>query len=254
MTTCEASRATALGQMELFQMSSVEASPARTSAWQAKGQGSQASAAAYGRSTPELLARLDLNGSSWKTSQLCLVEGSTTFLETWPRSGTMRNGIAYQLAPLALPTEGTESGLWPTPVVPNGGRSIAHVDQFNGRTAYHKGKKVQVDLNQMVRLWPTPTAADGRRGTGTYRPQDTGIPLPQVVAMMMATPTARDWRSGKASAATHARNSRPLSEQIGGSLNPTWVEWLMGFPLGWTDLEDSATPSSRKSRKLSDAR
>jgi DNA (cytosine-5)-methyltransferase 1 len=24
----------------------------------------------------------------------------------------------------------------------------------------------------------------------------------------------------------------------GGSLNPTWVEWLMGFPLGWTDLED----------------
>ena len=21
-----------------------------------------------------------------------------------------------------------------------------------------------------------------------------------------------------------------------GGLNPTWVEWLMGFPLGWTDL------------------
>jgi hypothetical protein len=28
---------------------------------------------------------------------------------------------------------------------------------------------------------------------------------------------------------------------IGGKLNPTWVEWLMGFPLGWTDLEESAT-------------
>jgi hypothetical protein len=27
-----------------------------------------------------------------------------------------------------------------------------------------------------------------------------------------------------------------------GSLNPTWVEWLMGFPIGWTDLEDSETP------------
>lgn len=23
----------------------------------------------------------------------------------------------------------------------------------------------------------------------------------------------------------------------GGQLNPTWVEWLMGFPLGWTDLQ-----------------
>jgi len=25
---------------------------------------------------------------------------------------------------------------------------------------------------------------------------------------------------------------------IGGKLNPTGVEWLMGFPTGWTDLED----------------
>lgn len=25
-------------------------------------------------------------------------------------------------------------------------------------------------------------------------------------------------------------------------LNPTWVEWLMGFPVGWTDCEDSVTP------------
>ena len=29
---------------------------------------------------------------------------------------------------------------------------------------------------------------------------------------------------------------------IGGKLNPTWVEWLMGFPTGWTDLKDSETP------------
>jgi len=25
---------------------------------------------------------------------------------------------------------------------------------------------------------------------------------------------------------------------IGGKVNPTWVEWLMGFPPGWTDCED----------------
>jgi len=28
-----------------------------------------------------------------------------------------------------------------------------------------------------------------------------------------------------------------------GKLNPEWVGWLMGFPIGWTDLEDSETPS-----------
>jgi DNA (cytosine-5)-methyltransferase 1 len=38
----------------------------------------------------------------------------------------------------------------------------------------------------------------------------------------------------------------------GGSLNPQWVEWLMGYPVGWTDLKDSATPSSPKSPKSSD--
>jgi hypothetical protein len=25
---------------------------------------------------------------------------------------------------------------------------------------------------------------------------------------------------------------------VGGQLNPTWVEWLMGYPSGWTVLED----------------
>jgi hypothetical protein len=38
-----------------------------------------------------------------------------------------------------------------------------------------------------------------------------------------------------------------------GQLNPTWVEWLMGFPLGWTDCQDSETPSSHKSQNGSDA-
>jgi hypothetical protein len=33
---------------------------------------------------------------------------------------------------------------------------------------------------------------------------------------------------------------------IGGKLNPTWVEWLMGFPTEWTDLKDSETPLSPK--------
>jgi DNA (cytosine-5)-methyltransferase 1 len=30
-------------------------------------------------------------------------------------------------------------------------------------------------------------------------------------------------------------------DETSGALNPTWVEWLMGFPLGWTDCEDSET-------------
>jgi hypothetical protein len=46
------------------------------------------------------------------------------------------------------------------------------------------------------------------------------------------------------------RNSRPLSEQIDGSLNPTWVEWLMGWPVGWTALKHWVTARSRSRRPL----
>lgn len=33
-----------------------------------------------------------------------------------------------------------------------------------------------------------------------------------------------------------------LQTFVDGRLNPTWVEWLMGFPIGWTELEGSETP------------
>ncbi len=89
-------------------------------------------------------------------------------------------------------------------------------------------------------LWPTPTAAlhwsGGSDCTGIRRPENLASAV-----KTWATPTARDWRSGKASQATMERNSRPLSEQVGGSLNPAWVEWLMGWPIGWTDLKPLAT-------------
>lgn len=51
---------------------------------------------------------------------------------------------------------------------------------------------------------------------------------------MLATLTARDYRSGKASEATHARNARPLSEQLGGLLHPDFCDWYQGMPAGWS--------------------
>jgi hypothetical protein len=86
--------------------------------------------------------------------------------------------------------------------------------------------------------WPTPNSEDGG-SEQTHRGVGTRLKLLGAARTVTGWPTAsaRDWRSGKASPGTMERNSRPLSEQIGGQLNPTWVEWLMGFPLGWTDCE-----------------
>jgi hypothetical protein len=62
---------------------------------------------------------------------------------------------------------------------------------------------------------------------------------------LLPTPRASDWRSGKVSAETHAKNSRPLPEQLGGLLSPQFVCWLMDIPTEWINCERPATESYR---------
>ena len=57
-------------------------------------------------------------------------------------------------------------------------------------------------------------------------------------AKMLPTPKAQNARgNGQA----HGEGGQSLDVSVGGRLNPTWVEWLMGFPLGWTDCSASET-------------
>jgi len=54
----------------------------------------------------------------------------------------------------------------------------------------------------------------------------------------------------------HEKNLRLLfdaiaREKVSGRLNPMWVEWLMGFPIGWTASDVSETQSSPKSQNSS---
>jgi hypothetical protein len=66
------------------------------------------------------------------------------------------------------------------------------------------------------------------------------------------TPICRDSRTVQGGARTmNALGSEPLITQVAqaegatdGALNPMWVEWLMGWPLGWTDLKPLATDKS----------
>lgn len=180
-------------------MSSAAASPAKTSPSPAREQGSKEAARVFGPSTHDSLASFDPDTSSWRTSQLSLLGGLDEFSGTWPRSGMTRSGTAYQRQPLAPLTGGTAFGSWPTP-----------------RTSDTNGP--------------------GRHGTG-------GLDLRTAVAEAEAgltkdglytTPCADDTghRKGK-----YAQGGTALSSQAGGQLNPTWVEWLMNFPLGWTEVE-----------------
>ena len=69
---------------------------------------------------------------------------------------------------------------------------------------------------------------------------------------LLPTPSARDYKSSHASEATLSRNARPLNETVaqgnGDWLNPRFVEEMMGFPIGFTELEPSETQSSPTSQ------
>jgi hypothetical protein len=85
------------------------------------------------------------------------------------------------------------------------------------------------------KLWPTPCASEARQGLQIRREGKKGTQESLSTAVIFATPQARDFRTGQQSRWENPERSRNLNDQIGGQLNPTWVEWLMGWPLGWTD-------------------
>ncbi len=208
--------------------------PAKTSVSLDAVPGLAGNAADYGLSSPGLLASFDPDTSSWRTCQASLFEGWEEFSETWPRSGTTRSGTAYRLPPSAPHIYERGSSFWPTPTV----------DSASGRTTpYSQGG---VPLQVAVR-WRTPTV--GMVNQAHSRDPEYAEKLAargQTVTLAAQvqswpTPTANR-RSGLQS---HGRNA------ILGQLNPTWVEWLMGCPLGWTDCELSETASSLQSRATS---
>ena len=92
------------------------------------------------------------------------VNGSPEYALIWSTWDMPAGPPICRLRASAHRTSGNGSGGWPTPNVPNGGRSIAHAE-MKGATAYHKGKKVQVGLEAVAQMagWPTTSANDMRQ-------------------------------------------------------------------------------------------
>jgi hypothetical protein len=105
-----------------------------------------------------------------------------------------------------------------------------------------KKKGYQIMLPAAVKLWPTPnsspvTASQTVEATLRLRKRNRKQSqlMEAVVDKMVPTAVKEVVKKNKG----------------GGTLNPTWVEWLMGYPAGYTDLKDWAMLSSRGSRKKS---
>ena len=185
-----------------------EAFRAKTSALREKAQELPERDLAYGEKWPELLAKLDQNTFLWKTAQCSLFEDSEPSLQTFPKWGTMRNGeLLERIMPEHLTSE-TGSGYWPAPDANMG----EHGTQPEWTPKRKSGHQAQYTINQAVR--------------------DREV---------FPTPVARMWKDNGKSQSELNRNSETLATIAGGRLNPDWVEWLMGWPIGWTDLKPLET-------------
>jgi hypothetical protein len=124
------------------------------------------------------------------------------------RSGISVNGIAFPLVQLTHLTRETASGL--LPIVTQDSKSDRH-------RRYDQG-----------RIWPTPRASNpaGSRPNGKG-----GKVLSEEVLIEEGLRKRGENIEALKDTSESSSEKRPR-----GSLNPTWVEWLMGFPTGWTDL------------------
>ena len=161
----------------------------------------------------------DRDSSCWRTAQESLIAESMSYSGTWPRSGTMLDGVCWAL-PMSEPrTSDIGGGVWPTPT-----KTDASERGYQTSSGYGH-KYCNPTLAGAARIFPMPCATDWKT---PYR--------------------------GDALRAQLALRAKPLrdaiSAPVGTKLNPQWVAWLMGWPIMWTRLHASATAKSRSARQL----
>lgn len=160
----------------------------------------------FGEKWHESSARYDLNSSTWKT-HLCLWEEDLPWSSVnLPKWGMTRSGALFQHPTLERPTSGTEPGLWPTPTRSDGAGGTGN-----------QGRKGGLNLRTAVaRTWPTPVASMAKGSSHAALTRKSGADR------------------------SNDRLDHAVMASDGGQLNPEWVEWLMGWPIGWTDLRPLA--------------
>lgn len=106
-------------------------------------------------------------------------------------------------------------GMWPTP----------HGFSKDGRSNGPSGNELGFAVNACERereSWPTPTCCMSKGSSQNSLTRKDG------------------------SSRANDRLDHAVMKSDGGSLNPRWVEWLMGWPLGWTDSSASETAKFRQ--------
>ncbi len=191
-----------------------------------------------GQNCGESFAKLNPDGSWVKTSrgsvQANLDGSSEEYCETWPKWGIVRDGVAGKLPMLERRT--TENAYSLLPTILGASENPAAHGQSNG------GFKQKI--NRLLAMCPTPTARD-HKDTGentNYQKLAKKSKLSGTIAML-PTVTATTANCTSLGINFEKRKEKGHLDGIIGCsrglmLQPAFVEWMMGFPLNWTDLTD----------------
>ena len=179
-------------------------------------------------------------------------------------SGSRQNvatptATANQVAPSMMKHPSCRE-MWRSPAAQEPGISIERLETKTGEPAgsmcrhYDKetGRMAQIGLSQQVKAKARGEAAQERGGS----PLDTisnvlahgGTQTPQVYLTPQANEDAAETPAGKMQKMlgnSEAVRGKTPEEWKGETLNPSWVEWLMGWPIGWTDLKPLETDKFR---------
>lgn len=147
-----------------------------------------------------------------------------TFSGPLPRSGSMRNGVVYQRQPLAPRTSVSVSGSWPTACA----RDAKGKPGVNGDFQ---------SLPKAVEAWGTPVARDDQKSPEAHLAMKERRGQ---VAPTSLTVQAKIWRGDIVAPPTHGHQGEAtISDGASGSqrvtLNPSFLEALMGLPAGWSE-------------------
>ena len=198
--------------------SSVGDSPVNPLAQQESDKGKMTSEIC-GRQLFAVYERSNPDGSSLKTSQDCSVQENQLkrimrspnqnlfdtlepFSETWPRAGMMLDGVCYRQPKWERRISEIGCGLLPTLTAYAAKWPTPYGFSKDGRSNGPSGNELGRAVNQSLKTWPTPR-----------------------------TRNIDYWDKA------YAEKKQTLCDSlVGGQLNPTWVEWLMGWPRNWTFL------------------
>lgn len=197
-------------------MSFAEDSHARTSHAPEKEPESKASDLECGWKWHGSFVTWDRATSSWKTRQCSLLAGLDEFSETWPRWGMMRDGECLEQK------------------IPSGILAI-------------RSRITSVSVCGFTERVPTPTVCGNYNRKGASKTSGDGL---ATHCKRYPTPQASDNRDRGNLGSGAIQRRKEKGKQIGlsqsvsdqsGALNPRWTEWLMGWPIEWTDLKPSGT-------------